>query len=131
MRFVFRELTDPPDRLTILVTAGIVELTGSDGTIRRFATDGVAQTIEMDNAEVSVTTHWDRNVLRQEFDLYTLKMARTLQTSDDNTQLIVNVTKAGMVTAADLNARAAGAGAASDGQPAAPPPGFRYVFDKL
>ncbi len=46
----------------------------------------------MDAAQVGVTSKWNANVFEQQFEIGSQHIERTLQTSDDNSQLIVNVT---------------------------------------
>ncbi len=100
IRSLFRELTSAPAGLTIVVSGAMVETTDSDGLIRKFTVDGTKETLDMDAAQVGVTSKWRGNILDQDFEIGSQRIERTIQTSDDDSQLIVNITPIGPATTA-------------------------------
>src|SRR5437762_6921281 len=57
MRDAMREITNPPDRLTIVQTGALVIVTGGDGRTTRLSPDG--KKIKDDNTGIERTTMWD------------------------------------------------------------------------
>jgi len=111
-RAALREVQPPPASLFINFSATDVTFTTTDGTIRRFATDGKRQNLQLGDVRASTTTTWMPNgTLSQELQGGPLRLFRKWAVSDDGTQLIVTV-------------RAEG------GADRSPPPPMMMVYDK-
>ena len=61
MRDAVRDLTDPPDRLTITQTDSMIVITGQDGRTTRLSPDG--KKIKDDNTGIERKTKWDAGKL--------------------------------------------------------------------
>lgn len=57
MRDAMRDLTDPPDHLTITLTESMVIITSSDGRTTRLSPDG--KKVKDENTNIERKTRWD------------------------------------------------------------------------
>jgi hypothetical protein len=95
MRAVMREVTQPPAELTVVSTPEMFETTDDQGAVRKFATSGKKETIDLGTAKMDVTSTWDAGILNQQIQAGQLKVTRTYQVTDQGNQLIVTVTTQG------------------------------------
>jgi hypothetical protein len=91
MRALMREMTQTPERLTIVVRPAEVTFTSDQGVVRKFHTDGKKEKVEFGTAKVDTTTKWDREILVQEMTAGQIKIKTTYQTTVEGDQLVVTV----------------------------------------
>src|SRR5438552_10914228 len=90
MRDAMREITNPPDRLTIVQTGALVIITGGDGRTTRLSPDG--KKIKDDNTGIERKTRWDAGKLVSEISgLGPGTMTQTFSVDPENHQLKVTV----------------------------------------
>jgi len=90
MRDAMREITNPPDRLTIVQTGALVIITGGDGRTTRLSLDG--KKIKDDNTGIERKTRWDAGKLVSEISgLGPGKMTETFSVDPESHQLKVTV----------------------------------------
>jgi hypothetical protein len=90
MRDAMREITNPPDRLTIVQTGALVIVTGGDGRTTRLSPDG--KKIKDDNTGIERKTRWDAGKLVSEISgLGPGKMTQTFSVDPESHQLKVTV----------------------------------------
>ena len=90
MRDAMREVTNPPDRLTIVQTGALVIITGGDGRTTRLSPDG--KKIKDENTGIERKTRWDAGKLVSEISgLGAGKMTQTFSVDPESHQLKVTV----------------------------------------
>lgn len=91
MRVLMREVTQPPDELTIVVTATQVTFTDGMGVIRRFQTNDKKEKVEFGTAKIDAKTKWDKDVLTFAMTAGQLKVTETYQARAEGSQLVATV----------------------------------------
>jgi hypothetical protein len=90
MRDAMREVTNPPDRLTIVQTGALVIITGGDGRTTRLSPDG--KKVKDDNTGIERKTRWEAGKLVSEISgLGPGKMTQTFSVDPESHQLKVTV----------------------------------------
>jgi hypothetical protein len=90
MRDAMREITNPPDRLTVVQTGALVIITGGDGRTTRLSPDG--KKIKDDSTGVERKTKWDAGKLVSEVSgLGPGKITQTFSVDPESKQLRVVV----------------------------------------
>jgi hypothetical protein len=90
MRDAMRNVTDPPERLTIVQTDSMILITGGDGRTTRLSPDG--KKIKDENTGVERKTKWDAGRLVSEISgLESGKMTQTFSVDPESHQLRVTV----------------------------------------
>jgi hypothetical protein len=104
MRALMRELSDPPQLLTVVVSTDSIDFTDEHGSAHKFRTDGKKEQIELGpSAKVDAKTKWDGATLDQEFSAGHMKVTETYQVTPDGRYLIATIQRA-----ADQNGRGQG-----------------------
>ena len=94
MRDALRDITNPPDHLTITQTDSMVVVTGADGRTTRLSPDG--KKIKDDNTKVERKTRWDGGKLVSEISgLGSGKMTQTFAVDPESKQLRIVVVMEG------------------------------------
>jgi len=90
MRDAMREITNPPDKLTVVQTGALVIVTGGDGRTTRLSPDG--KKIKDENTGIERKTKWDAGKLVSEISgLGPGKITQTFSVDPDSNQLRVVV----------------------------------------
>jgi len=115
-----REFTEMPGGLTIVASPSQVILTSDEGRVRKFATDGKKQELDLLTAKVDVTSTWVEDTLKQHWSAGRTGFAVTYQLTSENKILVISITPA-----ADKNDKS---------EPAAPGGGAplaKYVYERV
>jgi len=92
MRALRRELSEPPDVLTIVVGASDVTMTDGHGLTRKFKTDAKKQEIELEpGVKIEATSKWDADVLTQELTAGQLNVTETYQVTVQGHMMVITI----------------------------------------
>jgi hypothetical protein len=111
-RSVMEELSQSPDRLTIVSKPDAVSITDPSGVIRKFVPNDKTEKVAMNGETIEVKSKWDGEVMTQEFKAGSAKFTRTIETTVDGHQLVITVMPKG------------------DGGGVAGPSFMRFVYDR-
>lgn len=89
MRALLREMADQPAQETIVVTTDTTTLTDGQGVVRKFATNGRKETIELGAAQVDSVSKWDSGVLTVELSAGSFTLTETYQLTIQGHELVV------------------------------------------
>ena len=99
MRALLREVNETPDRVTLVATDTTVSFTDNQGIVRKYATSGKREKIELGTAKIDVVTKWTGQELTQEFTAGALKVTERYGVSADGKQLTETITVQGAAAA--------------------------------
>jgi len=89
-----REFTEMPGGLTIVASPSQVILTSDEGRVRKFATDGKKQELDLLTAKVDVTSTWVEDMLTQQWSSGRTGFAVTSQLTSENKILVISIAPA-------------------------------------
>jgi hypothetical protein len=102
---LMRELTNIPERVTIVVKDDYVEFTDQDGVVRKFTTNDKKQSVDLGGVKVDGQSKWDADVLTIVLSAGSAKLTETYRLTVQGHMLVEEL-------AVHINGRAAGAGGA-------------------
>jgi hypothetical protein len=89
MRALLREMADQPAQETIVVTPDTTTLTDDRGVVRKFATNGKKEPIDLGAVQVDAVSKWDSGVLTVELSAGSLTLTETYQLTIQGHELVV------------------------------------------
>lgn len=87
-RALIREMAEPPDQVTMVVTDGATTFTDDQGVERKFTTDGKKEKIDLGTAQVDSVSKWDGDVLTVELTGGNFKLTETYQLTIQGHELV-------------------------------------------
>jgi len=91
-RALLREMAEPPAQVTIVVGDGTTTFTDDQGTVRKFATNGKKESIDLGTAKVDSVSKWDGGTLTVEMTGGSFKLTETYQLTVQGHALVVELT---------------------------------------
>jgi hypothetical protein len=93
-RALLREMAQPPDQVTIVVTDSTTTFTDDQGAVRKFTTDGKKESIDLGTAKVDSVSKWDGGTLTVEMSGGNFKLTETYQLTVQGHALVVELKSA-------------------------------------
>lgn len=93
-RALLREMAEPPDQVTIVVTNETTTFTDDQGAVRKFTTDGKKESIDLGTAKVDSVSKWDGGTLTVEMTGGNFKLTETYQLTVQGHALVVEMKSA-------------------------------------
>ncbi|HEY6358347.1 MAG TPA: hypothetical protein VIX35_08875, partial [Vicinamibacterales bacterium] len=93
-RALLREMAEPPNQVTVIVTDSTTTFTDDQGVERKFTTDGKKESIDLGTARVDSVSKWDGGTLTVEMTGGNFKLTETYQLTVQGHALVVEMKSA-------------------------------------